>query len=157
MFNHWATVPPPSQFWVLSEWERSKLQVDYGTMQIHFGGPSALSASLCFSSWMEGAGMVLTDRQTDWADGSHTTGFQLIPGFHCNSSNLHSLAQSSSYTKTHMAGKLAQVAVCPRHAARATYCHSPRTNTRQSTRTHVYLLHPAQTLYAYSDMKLILL
>ncbi|KAG8009304.1 hypothetical protein GBF38_017427 [Nibea albiflora] len=35
--------------------------------------------------------------------------------------NLHSLAQSSSYTKTHMAVKLAQVAVRPRHAARATY------------------------------------
>lgn len=42
-----------------------KLQVYYETMQIHFIGPSALSASLSVSSWTEGAGMVATDRQTD--------------------------------------------------------------------------------------------
>lgn len=67
---------------VILEWKGSNFHVYYGTMQIPFEGPSALSASLSFSSWTEGA---WTRRPTHWADGSLATGFQLIPGFHCDS------------------------------------------------------------------------
>lgn len=83
--NHKPTVPPQS-FW-------SSVRVKKGRVScLLWNNANPFRRTICtvcssFLQQLDRGGWDGAYTQADrWADGSHTIGFQLIPGFHCNSS-----------------------------------------------------------------------
>lgn len=127
-------MPPPSRFPVLSQ----RKKVKASSLLWNNANPFRVTiCTVCSSSLQQldrgggRRGYRQTDRLSRWLAHSPLPINLWLPL--AALLNLHSPAQSSSYTETHMAGKLAQVAVRPRRAARATYSHSRRANTHRHT------------------------